>query len=177
MIEYSFGERKCIIDFNKFLSLKYKNEVCYKSLFNEFSELYEFIELNKKEISHILFDGYEYFLENGVLHNLYGPAYIKINDKENPFTPIGAKILWFYIDGKLVFDSPDKRGCKKLQDFENNDIFHYVELTNKKPGKYYKRKEGIDYIKTSINLEERRKNDIRSKKLKKLKKTITNISE
>ena len=31
MIEYSLGERKCKINFNDFLSLKFKGEKLYKS--------------------------------------------------------------------------------------------------------------------------------------------------
>ena len=54
------------------------------------------------------------------------------------------------------------------------EIFFYKELTNKKSGRdlttgvFYRRKEDIDYIKTTIDLESRRTLDIRKKKLKKV---------
>jgi len=175
MIDYSLGEKKCKINFDDFLSLKFKGKILYKSSFKDFSELYEFIEKNKNNISHMLFDNYEYFLERGVLHNLYGPSHIKINDNEHAFVPIGHKSLYFYIDGKLVCDKMDTRGCKKLDIFQNNEIFFYDELTNKKSGKdlngnFYRRKENIDYIKTPIDILERIKFDERGKKIKKLTK-------
>ena len=173
MIEYPLGDRKHKIDFNKFLSLTIKGEIKYKSDYKDFAQLYEFIDKNIKNISKLLFDGYEYILENGVLHNLYGPAYIRINDNEKSYTAVvGQKILWFYIDGKLVYDKLDKRGCKTEEDFNKKYIFFYEELTNKiynpSIGPSTRRKEGIDYKKIPINLEERRKIDQRGKKINKL---------
>ena len=116
MITYYFGDKDCKLDFNNFLSITTDIKK-YKSNFNSFSELYEFIETHKKEIIHILFDGYEYFIENGVLHNLYGPAYIRYNDPTTDRFPLGTKSNWFYINGRLVCDKTDTRGCKKLNDF------------------------------------------------------------
>jgi hypothetical protein len=173
MIEYKLGEKKIKIDFDAFLCLKFKDKKFYKSDFNAFSELYEFIDKNKMKISYMLFNNNEYFLENGVLHNLYGPAHIRINDKEDSFYVKGTKTQFFYIDGKLVYDKMDNRGCKKLEDFKDKEIFFYDELSNKKSGKdengnFYRRKENIDYIKTIINLSERIKIDQRNKKIKKL---------
>jgi len=173
MIEYFLGEKKCKIDFDDFLSLKFKGKILYKSDFNTFSELYEFIDKNKMEISYMLFNNNEYFLERGVLHNLYGPAHIQLNDKKDSFVGLGYKYFYFYIDGRLVHDKLDTRGCKTNKEFNNEEIFFYNELTNKKAGRdssgnFYRRKEGIDYIKTSIDLLERIKFDERGKKIKKL---------
>ena len=173
MIEYYLGEKKCKIDFDGFLSLTHKGNKLYKSNFKNFPNFYEFIDKNKKHISHMLFNNNEYFMEGGVLHNLYGAAHIKINDSETAFTPIGTTILYFYIDGRLVYDKLSTRGCKKIGDFLDKEIFFYEELTNQKPGKdsngkFYRRKEGIDYIKTIIDLSERVKFDQRNKKIKKL---------
>jgi len=173
MIEYSLGEKKCKIDFDDFLCLLFKDEKLYKSDFNTFSELYEFIDKNKKSISYMLFNNNEYFMRCGVLHNLYGPAHIRITDKDATFYEKGSKVQFFYIDGKLVHDKMDTRGCKRYEDFKDKEIFFYDELTNKKlgrdaNGKFYRRKEGIDYIKTLIDLDERIKFDQRNKKIKKL---------
>lgn len=179
MIEYYFGERKCKLDWNIFLHLTINNEKRYKSDFKDFSLLYEFIDKNKKSISNILLDGYEYFLEKGVLHNLYGPAYIRYNNdnddkygKKGFFQPEVS--YFFYIDGKLVYDNLNiDRGCKNVDKFNNSEIFHLKiltkELIDSTTGKYKRRIEGIDYIKTYINLEDRIKKDIRKKKLIKLK--------
>ena len=173
MITYYFGEKDCKLDFNDFLSIT-TDIKRYKSDFKYFSDLYEFIEKNTNKISNILFDGYEYIIENGKLHNLYGPAYIKYNTtKENPYS-FGSTTTWFYINGKLGCDRLDTKGCRKLEDFQNNEIFFYEELSNKKAevntqtGKMYRRREGIDYIKHIINLKERIKKDQRKKKLLKI---------
>ena len=86
----------------------------------------------------------------------------------------GSTTTWFYINGKLVCDRLDTKGCRKLEDFQNNEIFFYEELSNKKAevntqtGKMYRRREGIDYIKHIINLKERIKKDQRKKKLLKI---------
>jgi len=173
MIEYSLGEKKCRIDFNGFLSLIYRGNKMYKSEFKNFPMFYEFIDKNKKHITHMLFDNNEYLLQGGVLHNLYGPAHIRISDKDDSFYGKGNKAEYFFINGKLVHDKVDNRGCKKIEDFENKEIFFYDELTNKKPGRdsngnFYRRKEGIDYIKTMIDLSERIKFDQRNKKIERL---------
>lgn len=178
MINYKFGDIECKMSFKDFLKITYNNTIKYKSDFKEFSELYELIEKNKKQISHILFDGYEYIIEKGLLHNLYGPALIKHNDKDEFY--IGT-VNYFYIDGKKVFNSIDGIGCIKLEDFQNKDIFHYQELTGRKSGmdeitgKMYRRKEGVDYKKIYINLEERIKKDQRKKKLLQINDNRENI--
>jgi len=172
MIYYKFGEISCKFSFKDFLKITYDNTIKYKSDFKEFSELYELIDKNANKISNILFDGYEYIIEKGKLHNLYGPALIKHHDKDEFYK---GTVEYFYIDGKNVFnDKLDGRGCTKLEDFQNKDIFHYQELTGKKSGrdeitgKMYRRQEGIDYIKTPINLKERIKKDQRKKKLQQI---------
>jgi hypothetical protein len=169
MIEYKFGNIKCKLDFDNFLSVTTDIKK-YKSDFNSFSELYEFIDKNKNEITHLFFDNNEYILEKGLLHNLYGPAHIRFNDKNSYLGQ--TKSLLFYINGKLVHDKLDDRGCKSLEIFINDDIFFYSELANIKQerlnNKYYRPKENIDYIKNYINLNELIKKDIRSKKLKKI---------
>lgn len=176
MIEYNFG-KLCKLDFNKFLSITtYEDIKIYKSDFKYFSELYEFIDKNKNKLSNILFDGDEYIIEKGVLHNLYGAAHIRYNDENSNLYMSGTKSLYFYIDGKLVHDNIDviDRGCKTLVEFNNKEIFFYDELSNKKSevnpqtGKMYRRREGVDYIKHIINLKDRIKKDLRKKKLLKI---------
>ena len=177
MIIYNIGEIPCKIDFNDFLSLT-TDVKKYKSEFYSFADLYEFIDKNITKITNILFDNYEYTLENGKLHNLYGPAITKFTSSDSDYVPKGTKSYWFYIDGKLVCDQLNDRGCKKIENFKNNEIFHYEEITNKKSevdqitGIFYRRKEGIDYIKHYINLEYRIKKDQRKKKLNQ----ISNLS-
>jgi len=171
MIHYKFGEIICKISFKDFLKINYDNITKYKSDFKEFSELYELIEKNKDKINKILFDGYEYILQKGKLHNLYGPAIIKHNDKDDFYK---GTLEYFYIDGKKVHNKLDLRGCTKIEEFQSKDIFHYQEITGKKTGRdeitgvMYRRQEGIDYIKTSINLKERIKKDQRKKKLQQI---------
>ena len=176
MIEYSFGERKCKLDWNDFICLTENTDKKYKSQFPNFATLYEYIDTMKKDISHILFDGYEYFVENGVLHNLYGPAIIRYLEKGD-YVAAGTKSYSFYINGKLVYNDPVdiKRGCRKIDDFEKGKIFFYEDLTFKEydyidpnTGRRYRRQEGIDYIKTPIDLENRRFLDQRKKKLKQI---------
>ena len=58
------------------------NNKKYKSDFIDFANLYEYIDKTKKSISHILLDGYEYFLEKGVLHNLYGLCTYQSNEEK-----------------------------------------------------------------------------------------------
>ena len=169
MIHYKFGEVECKLSFKDFLSITTKSSKKLKREFKNFYELYEFIELSKKEIIHILFDGYEYTLEKGILHNLYGPAYIRYD--EDGFMP-GPK-RFFYIDGKLVCDEMDKK-CSKLEDFQTKDIHHFEEITGKqsgydeKTGLRYRRLEDRDYKIHSINLKQRIKIDQRKKKLQRL---------
>ena len=175
MIKYNFGKVKCKIEFDKFLKIEINNIIKYKNGFKSFSDLYELIEKQKNNINHILFDGYEYFLENGLLHNLYGPAKI-LYGSENVWN-VNGESYFFYIDGKLVHDNINNtRGCKKLESFKNEKIFFHKEITGKRTGKdkntgfFYKRKEGVDYNITIINLEEIIKKDQRFKKLKKINK-------
>jgi len=174
MIYYYFGDRNCKLNWNDFICLiKNDDTKIYKSFFIDFSSLYEYIDKEKNYISNILSDGYEYILENGVLHNLYGAAYIKYNDK-NDFHGAGTKSKYFYINGNLVCDQLDNRGCNTTEKFKNKEIFFYKEITNNKTkqdpytGLWYRRREGIDYTKTYINLDHRIKIDQRKKKLKKI---------
>lgn len=170
---YNFGEIPCKIEFDDFLSITTDIKK-YKSDFKDFSYLYEFIEKNLNKITQISFDNYEYFLEKGVLHNLYGPAHIRYTTEDSYMSKKGAKINWFYIDGKLVFNNMDRddRGCRKLSDFQTNKIFHLKILTttenryNPITKRTNRSQDGIDYIKTYIDLEQRIKIDQRKKKLK-----------
>jgi len=176
MTIYPIGDFECKIDFDNFLCLVIKGDKKYKSDFSDLSVLYEYIDRNITDITYLLFNNNEYFLKNGVLHNLYGAGHVRINDKEDAFYPIGHKSLRFYIDGKLVYMKPGVH-CKKLENFQKQEIFFYEELTNKKPGKdkngkFYRRKEGIDYITTIINLDERIKFDQRNNKIKELIKEL-----
>jgi hypothetical protein len=166
---YNFGEKPCKIEFDDFLSITTDIRM-YKSDFKDFSELYEYIEKNLNKITHILFNNYEYFLEKGLLHNLYGPAIIRHNNENAYFKGTSN---YFYINGKLVHDDikTTERGCKKLDNFQNMQIFFYKEITGKKneidvlTGKRYRRIEGIDYEIQYINLNEKIKLDQRKKKL------------
>jgi len=141
MIEYSFGERKCKLDWSIFICL-IADKKLYKSDFKDFSNLYE---------------------------------YIRYNDEKTDFYKLlGTKSTFFYIDGKLVCNKLDDRGCRNLEDFNNNEIFHYHELSNIKhnkninTGKWYKRQEGVDYIRTVINIKQKILLDQRKKKLKQI---------
>lgn len=169
MIVYKFGEIPCKIDFKDFLSITTDIKK-YKSEFEDISMLYEYIEHNLNKITHILFDNYEYNLEKGLLHNLYGPALIRHHDGET--SHLKGTFNWFYIDGKLVCNELNTRGCNSIEKFNKDDIFHYEELTNIPQnsidpftGNRYRRRDGIDYKKTYINLEQRIKLDQRKKKI------------
>lgn len=172
MINYKFGDIRCKIDFNDFLKITINDNVMHKSDFKCFSDLYEIIDKNTKYISHILFDGYEYILEKGLLHNLYGAALIRYNSENTYIKNYESK--WFYIDGKLVHNTTQRpdRGCSKTTEFLNEEIIFYKELSGRRSsvdpntGKYYRRKEGVDYETTIINLKERVRKDQRYKKLK-----------
>jgi len=172
---YKFLDVECKIDFDSFLSIDSVTGRLYKKDFESFYSLYEYIEFNLKDITHILFDDYEYYLNHGKLHNLYGPAMIKYN-VTSEFSPTQFNINKFYIDGKLVVDDiMSTKGCRKLEFFKSREIFFYKELTNKKSGRdeltgiFYRRKEGIDYEKTIINLNDRIRIDQRKLKLISLK--------
>ena len=176
MIKYNLG-RECKISFNDFLKLTLENsDVKYKSEFEHFSELFEFIDKNVKQISHMLFDGYEYFIEKGKLHNLYGPAYITYTEDKSVYG--NGTNNYFYIDGKLVCDGANvDRGCTTIKSFKEDRIFHYMKLTNKKngyideyTGERYKTKIGVDFDMKYINLNDRIKMDQRKKKLIQLSK-------
>lgn len=167
---YNFGERPCKIEFDDFLCIT-TDIKRYKSDFNDFSSLYEFIEKNIKKITHILFNNYEYYLEKGVLHNLYGPALTRHNNDKITYGQGTSN--YYFIDGKIIYNTKDgDRGCKSLLDFQHKEIFQYKELTtpqsrlNAQTGKIRRPQEGIDYIRTFINLEQRIKLDQRKKKLK-----------
>ena len=132
MKKYKFGDIECKISFEEFLSITINDVKKYKSDFRSFNQLYELIDKNLNQISHILFDGYEYILERGLLHNLYGPAYIKHADDKSAYSR--GTIVYFYIDGKLIHNTLGDR-CKRLEDFQNKEIF-YLEIT--KDTKYIK---------------------------------------
>jgi len=178
MIYYKFGDIDCKISFKDFLSITIDDKPFtikkFKSDFKEFSELFELIEINKKKISNILFDNYEYILQKGLLHNLYGPALIRHNDSDDTYFKGTSRR--FYIDGKLVYCGPshDDRGCKKLEDFQKGEIYFYEDITGRQngrdesTGRMYRRQEGIDYKKYPIDLQFRLKIDQRKKKLQKL---------
>lgn len=172
MIMYKFGEVECKIQWEEFLSVK-TTEIQYKSDFKNFNTFYEFLDKNIKIIKELLFNGYKYILENGILHNLYEPSLIRISGPKT-FAPNSTSRL-YYIDGGLVCWKMSER-CRNRDQFEKKEIFHFEELTNKQSGRdvdtgvWYRRKEGIDYIKHYINLEYRRKQDQRSKKLNRILK-------
>jgi len=167
---YKFGEVECKLSFRDFLAIS--TTILPKKLkreFKNFYELYEFIEIYNHQITHILFDGYEYTLEKGILHNLYGPAYIRYD--EDGIMPGPRK--FFYIDGKLVCEEMGQK-CSNLENFQTKDIHFFQELTGKQSGYdektrlRYRRKEGIDYKIYPINLKHRIKIDQRKKKLQRL---------
>lgn len=172
MIKYKIDQVECRISFQDFLSLNTKDKKLYKKDFETFYNLYEFLEFNLKEITHILFDNYEYILQNSKLHNLYGPASIKHVEDKNAF--MQGTFYKFYIDGKLVYTEIGKK-CNNMDEFQNKKIFHYEEITNKKSsrdevtGKWYRRKEGIDYKIYPINIKKRIELDQRRKKLEYIK--------
>ena len=118
------------------------------------------------------FNNYEYILENGLLHNLYGHATLKHNDGTGAF-PMGSSRK-FYIQGRLVSDTNESiRGCKSWESFEKGELFFYTEITNKRSGRdennvMYRRKEGIDYKKEYIDLQKLRELDKRRKKLNRI---------
>jgi len=66
LINYKFGEIEEKIEWDDFLSLTYKDKLTYKSDYKTFSDLYEFICKNIKDITKLLFDGYEYILQDGL---------------------------------------------------------------------------------------------------------------
>ena len=173
MIKYKF---ECQLDFNKLIKITTDNKPLYKKDFLDFSEFYYFLDTKINQITHILFDGYEYYLKNGKLHNLYGPARIKYYSDEEIKNSYFLKNTsnWFYINGNLVCDKLDNRGCRELKDFQNNDIFYWHHLkpvTATKP----RIKEGIDYIKYPINLKLLIIRDQRKKKLQKINLLKNNI--
>ena len=169
MIHYDFG-MNCVIDWNEFLQLKtFSGEIMYKSNFTDFPQLYEYIDKNKKDISNLLFDGHKYILENGMLHNLFGPVKMKYNDNTT-YLSVSRR---YFINGKPVWCN---NGPCKVTDFEKGDLYFHEEITNRKStrdvttGIWYRRKEGIDYKKYYINLEELKFQDKRNKKLKRILK-------
>jgi len=169
MIKYKFGNIECELSWKKFLCVE-TDKKYYKKDFKDFGELYYFIENNKN--MKLTFDGYEYFIENNKLHNLYGAAKIKHTEKEEGSYFFGTTKRYF-INGEIVY-LIHKVPCKNDNDFFNNKIYHYKELTNKKngkdknTGKFYRRKENVDYTKTEINIKKLIENDKRKQKLNKI---------
>lgn len=160
MINYKIGDVECKLGFEDFLSLIYNGKKLYKSDFKDVAEFYEFIDKNIKNISELIFDNYTYTLEDGLLHNLYGPATFKYM-KDSYFPGPSRR---FYIKGKLI--SRDSGApCQKLEDFEREEIHYHQEITGKisKPGD--RRREGIDYIKHYYDLKLLRQKDQRKQKL------------
>jgi len=167
MIKYNLGN-DVKIAWKDFLSLDFYDVRMYKSEFKSFSDFFEYLDKNIKDITNLLFDGYEYKLENGVLHNLYGPALIKYIDDDNAFRK--GTIDRFYINGKIVLSH--QKEIRKLNDFENEEIYHYEELDVERKmlslGRLERMKEGIHYINHYIDLKELRKRDKRNKKLNRI---------
>jgi len=179
MIEYTIGDTCCRISFEHFLSLTFKNEIIYKSRFDEFSDLYEFIEKNIKNITLMIFDGYKYHLEKGLLHNLYGPAVIKYDENKELYS---QKIdNYFFINGKRIYyDYYKIIICKNIKNFVGNDVFFIERRTNniKKSNitdMKYKNINGINYNLIAINLKNLIKMDQRKKKLISLNDYSKNI--
>jgi hypothetical protein len=144
------------IDWNKFLKIE-TDKILYKSDFKSFSDLYEYIIKNLKDIKNILFDGQQLFLRNGLLHNLYEPALIKYFAE-----PLygGNKISNnFFINGQEVYVKGNL--CKKLTDFENGQIYFVLNVNLNLKTRYEKH---------HINLIELRKIEIRENKLKRILK-------
>lgn len=163
MIIYNIGGVECKIGFEDFLSLVYIDKKLYKSDFKSVSEYYEFIDKNIKDISELVFDNYSYKLNDGLLHNLYGPAIIKVNPPESFMGRTISKR--FYIKGKLV-SIRQGNPCKNLKEFEEDKIYYYEFFSKNKN----RLKEGIDYKRYPYNLELLRKHENRRKKLNKLNK-------
>jgi len=172
MIKYRLGDKNFgNVDMNwkKFLSLIHNGETKYKSFFKSVSHFYEYFDRNKEEITEILFDDAKYYLEDGVLHNLYGSAREVHHDEQSFVKGWSYK---FYIGGRCVCDKSGQ-AIKTTQNFTTGKIFFYDELTERKSGSqedgtYYRRKEGVDFERTPINLEQLRKQDKRKRKLKRI---------
>jgi len=116
---------------------------------------------------------YHYTIENGVLHNLYGPAMSRHTDNKEVF--MKGSFFKYFINGKIVYDvNSYPKHTTKLKNFENKEIFHFEEITGKKSEKnlttmkWYRRKEGVDYKKHYLNLKQLREQDIRKIKIKKI---------
>ena len=154
MIQYNFGI-ECKISWEDFLSLKtLDNRTLYKSDFKTFPDLYEYIDTQKLEIKELLFDGVKYYIEDGLLHNLYGAARIRqISEKEQTqsFHVTGSILYRFFIDGKEV--QCDNKHCRIQKDFDEKELYFFEEITGLKSGrdatgKFIRRKIGVDYTHT-----------------------------
>jgi len=155
MIRYDLGDGCYNISWDNFLSLTHNCDIYYKSHFNTVSDFFEFLDINIKNISRLLFDNCEYILENGKLHNLYD--YAKATYIETGILP--GWYFSFYIYGKLLYGhyQPNVKICN-LTDFNKSNMFtlKYDPVSKK------------DNIQTFINIDELRKQDIRLKKIKRL---------
>lgn len=157
MIRYDFGEECYNISWDNFLSLTHNCDIYYKSHFNTFSDFFEFLDINIKNISRLLFDNCEYLLENGKLHNLYNYAHAR-------YVAEGYQPGWyydFYVFGKKLYESNHTGG--KIR---NIIQFNTLNMCTLKYDPKLTRKS--DNIITPVNIVELRKQDIRLKKLKRL---------
>jgi len=164
MILYKIGDVENKIDYDTFLCLIHKGEKMYKSSFTSFAELYEFLDKNINHIDELIFNDLHLYLEDGVLHNLYGPAVIQHLDPKT--NPINSDIRRRYlINGKFLFSQDYKKIINRKEEFEGPVCF--IDIIKKhKPSE--RQKEGEHYIKTNIDLEHLRKIDKRKRKLKRI---------
>lgn len=157
MILYKIGDINIKINWDNFLILETSESKYYRSDFIDFPEMYKFLDENLKHIKYLKFDGFEYYLNNGLLHNLWGPA--KIVSVEGGFGDGFCKR--FFINGEIVWYKGIH--CKNMKNFESGEIYFYEKLTD---GAIYRIKEKIDY--NLINLEKLREKELRKNKIEKI---------
>lgn len=123
MIEYKIGDLDCKLDWDNFLVLETHSKTkLYKKDFNNFPELYEFLDKNIKHIKKLIFDNYSYKLKNGLIHNLNGYAFSKYVKGGYG----GDKMVHrYYINGKMVyhFDVKNRPVTCNLEFFTSKIFF------------------------------------------------------
>lgn len=148
MVSYKIGYIECFFKFEDFISLECDFKKYYKCDFIDFSSLIKFIDENIKQITKIVFDNKQYVLENGLLHNLYGPS---ITVYPTPGGHNKNTIKRYFINGNIIESGGD---IDILSDkiFKNGNIY-YKDNKNKK---------------VYIILDDLIKQDIRKQKLKRI---------
>ena len=150
MIKYFLNNNKSInINFEDFIFVTANGEKYYKKDFSDFSQLIYLLDTNIMTVRELVFDNTQYFLNNGILSDLYYPSEYVYSEFSGEMYPI-----YFFKGFRLYYGI--NNSVKSLDNLLKEKVFYYKnEIRNLKERIF-------------IDIHYERKKELRIKKLERL---------